>query len=214
MRRHPTPRTSGFGRLIAGVALVVRLAPDAHALPPPEAVVPDAARDAIAACAEAETAGADDRPALLEQAVTLAEQALRDAPSSPSAQFALFCALGKRTADAGLSLRTLWAVPRLRDASERALALAPGWPDAMAARGAFLFYLPRVFGGDPATGEDLLREALRRDPDNADAHAIFADVLLRQGRDAESRAEAARANVLFRAAGRLHEAGRVLALAD
>jgi tetratricopeptide (TPR) repeat protein len=214
MGRHRTPRTSGFGRLIAGAVLVVRLAWDVHATPPPEAEVPDAAREAITACAEAETVPADERPALLEQAVALAEQALHDAPSSPSAQFALFCALGKRTADAGLSLRTLWAVPRLREASERALALAPGWSDAMAARGAFLFYLPRVFGGDPATGEGLLREALRRDPDNADAHAVLADVLLRQGHEPESRAEAERAHALFRAAGRMHEAARVLALAD
>jgi len=210
MRRAPHARTRPLGWLAASLgALVVW---PAIAVPPP-GPVPDTAREAVALCAAAERVGADDRADLLTRGLALAEEAVQDMPDAPIAQFALFCTLGKRTADAGLSWRTLWAIPRLRAAADRAVALAPDWADAMAAKGAFLYYLPRLLGGDAVAGERLLRDAITRDPGNGSARAILADVLIRQGRWEEGRAEAEVAHRLLAAEGMPVEAARVLALA-
>jgi hypothetical protein len=47
--------------------------------------------------------------------------------------------------------------------------LAPGDSDALAAKGFMLLRLPSILGGDSQRGEQLLREALIRNPENAAA---------------------------------------------
>lgn len=66
--------------------------------------------------------------------------------------------------------------------------LAPDDPDILAARGAFLLELPRILGGDPATGESLLRRALALAPSNCEAASRLARALEASGRVAEAAA--------------------------
>ncbi len=175
---------------MAGIALLALGAGLAPAMPPTS----PAARAALQLCHEAESVEATERDWLWSQGVVLAEHALQRNPDDPVAHFGVFCNLGKRAATTGLRPSTLALAPRLRFHIEQALALAPDWPEALAARGAFLASLPAILGGDVAEGERLLRRALALDPANALTRRELARLLREQGRDAEAEAVLAPTN--------------------
>lgn len=64
---------------------------------------------------------------------------------------------------------------RLKRELATALALAPGNPDLLAAKGALLTEFPWFLGGDAKRGKELLRAALSKDPDNVVAHRYLSE---------------------------------------
>jgi cytochrome c-type biogenesis protein CcmH/NrfG len=89
-----------------------------------------------------------------------------------------------------------------------ALALAPDYPAALAAKGEMLVELPRLFGGDPREGERLLRRAVALDPDDPRLRLMLANILQVTGERDEALAHAAIAM------GILEHAGSASELAD
>ena len=102
--------------------------------------------------------------------------AIQADPSSALAHFAAFCNRGKRLQMAGFSFGAFGEVRRLRREIDRALVLAPDWPEALAGKGALLVALPRLLGGDVEEGERLLKRALTLDPTNVEARIILQEL--------------------------------------
>jgi hypothetical protein len=149
------------------------------------------AREALSLCVE-EVAG--EKPAdRWARGVKAAEEAVAADDRDATAHFALFCNLGKQSEAAGISVTALMTVRRLRHAIDRAVELAPDWPDALAGKGSFLLQLPRPMGGDRDEGERLLRRAIALDPRFAEAHLELARGLLGYGQKAQARIEAEKA---------------------
>jgi len=136
----------------------------------------DVAREALAICRSIGTLPAEDRLARLDEGVALAEAAALDDPTIALAHFAAFCNRGKRLQMSGFSFSAFGEVRRLRREIDRALALAPDWPEALAGKGAMLVALPRLLGGDAEEGERLLRRALTLDPTNVEARIILREL--------------------------------------
>lgn len=172
-----TTRSTTLAAALAGVLL---LGGQAHASP-----VTDAS---LRACAEASRLTGASRGARLREGLALAERALVTDPADARAYLAVFCNLGRLTQDEGLGLSAVGAVRRLARMIDDAARLAPDDPDVLAARGAFLLELPRVFGGDPTTGESLLRRALVLAPSHCEAASRLARALEASGRVAEAAA--------------------------
>ncbi len=124
-----------------------------------------------------------DPDATLARALRLAEDAVAADARSARAHLAVFCSIGKELERSGLGLRTLGKLRRLGQEIDRAFELAPGDPEILASRGAYLATLPRALGGDPAEGERLLRQAVLADPDNVDARRYLARVVASRGGD-------------------------------
>lgn len=154
--------------LLAAV-MVALLVPASHA----EWAATDAAREALAICRGVGALPVEERMARLDAGLAMAERAALDDPTNALAQYASFCNRGKRLQIAGFSFGALGQVRRLRQEIDRALELAPDWPDALAGKGAMLIALPRLLGGDPVEGERLLRRALELDPTNTEARTIL-----------------------------------------
>lgn len=153
--------------------LLVALAAPAAAEP----VATGDAREALARCYDADRLSDDARREALERGLLLADQALAASPDDPSAHFAAFCLRGKRVQLDGLSFRLLGEIRRVRRHIDRALALAPDWPAALAGKGAMLLSLPRLLGGDADEGERLLRRAIALDPASTEARDTLARLL-------------------------------------
>jgi hypothetical protein len=135
------------------------------------------AREALARCYDADRLPANVRREALERGLVIADRAIAGDPDDPAAHFAAFCLLGKRVELDGISFRLLGDVRRVRRHIDRALALAPDWPAALAGKGAMLLSLPRLLGGDADEGERLLRRAIALDPDSTDARDTLARLL-------------------------------------
>lgn len=129
--------------------------------------------DVVTLCRTIDGLPSAQRMPALDVAVEVAEQAVVDDPRDAQAQFAAFCSIGKRRQLLGLGLGSLGDVRRARRALEHALELAPDWPDAIAAKGAFLLELPSLLGGDRDEAERLLQRAVVLDPDNAEARRLL-----------------------------------------
>ena len=112
----------------------------------------------------------------LKQGLRIAEDALRSDADDALAHFAVFCNLGKKTKLEGIGFSSLGALRRLRVEIDLALELAPDNPDILAAKGAFLAELPRVFGGDVREAESLLRRALSLNNGNVEARDYLARI--------------------------------------
>jgi hypothetical protein len=166
------------------VAIVLLLASAAAGVPPGS----QAAREALQLCTRADQMEADTRTTALETVRTMAEHALEQDARDARAHFALVCALGKQTRDAGLGIGQLLSLRRLQRALDATLALAPDDGDALAAKGALLFSLPRLLGGDSEEAERLLRRALVVDPENTDARCYLRRALDARGAGDEARA--------------------------
>jgi hypothetical protein len=140
----------------------------------------DPASEALMLCERVETAAPSERIAMLTRGLSLAEQAVAADDENPYAHFAVFCHLGKRLQLEGPNLSQLGSIRRLRKEIDTTLRLAPDYPEALVAKGAFLLKLPRMLGGDPEEGERTLRRALELAPRNPDARLYLA-----QARDAD-----------------------------
>lgn len=159
-------------RGLVAAMIVGALVPVAGAQESPTAV----AREALAICRGVGTLPIEERSARLDEGLELAERAALDDPTSALAQFAAFCNRGKRLQLAGFSFGVLGEIRRLRSEIDRALELAPNWPEALAGKGAMLVALPRLLGGDADEGERLLRRALMLDPTNVEARTILDEL--------------------------------------
>jgi tetratricopeptide (TPR) repeat protein len=157
---------------VALALLVGVLASAAGAQEEPIAV----ARAALATCRSVGTLPSAERLARLDEGLALAETAMRDDPTSALAHFAAFCNRGKRLQLTGFSFGAFGEVRRLRREIDRAIELAPDWPEALAGKGAMLVALPRLLGGDAEEGERLLRRALTLDPTNTEARIMLREL--------------------------------------
>jgi len=133
------------------------------------------ARQAVALCQGSVAMEAEDAARTLDRGAELADEAVAADPTDPVAHFAVFCTRARRLEREGLSFGVVRQLGRLRRALDAAIALAPDWPDPVAAKGALLLRLPRLFGGDAAEGLRLLHRAATLDPDNRDVRALLAD---------------------------------------
>jgi hypothetical protein len=169
------------------------------------------AREALTLCVE--DVSGEKQADRWARGVKAAEEAVAADERDPTAQFALFCNLGKQSEAAGISVTALLTLRRLRHAVDRAVELAPNWPDALAGKGSLLLQLPRPMGGDPAEGERLLRRAIALDPRFAEAHLELARGLLGYGRKDQARLEGEKALAVARETGdrsTAERAGRLL----
>ncbi|HEV7734716.1 MAG TPA: hypothetical protein VGR62_21265 [Candidatus Binatia bacterium] len=139
------------------------------------------AEEALSACKAAVAAPGVVHEELLERGLHLAEAALARDEADARAHLAEFCNLGRLTEARGLGFAAMSAVRRLRRTIDDATRLAPDDPEILAARGAFLVELPRLLGGDPVTGEALLRRAVALAPSNCDVASRLAQVLVQRG---------------------------------
>ncbi len=155
-------------------ALLVALVTVAHAGDPTGSPT---AQEALARCYDADRLPESTRREALDHGLVLAERAIAESPDDAVAYFAAFCLRGKRVDLEGLSLRLLGEVRLVRQHIDRALALAPDWPAALAGKGAILLTLPRLLGGDAGEGERLLRRAIALDPSSSSARDTLTRLL-------------------------------------
>ena len=170
--------------VVAQLPLAVLLTAVATAEPPGS----PAAKESLVLCSQADELSGNDQRAALASGVHLAERAIAADSRDAKAHFALFCNLGKQIKATGLALSNLVKFRQLRHELDTTLELAPDDADALAAKGAMLLETPRVFGGDPNTGERLLRRALEIEPDNAAAQQYLAAALSERGANDEAQA--------------------------
>jgi hypothetical protein len=168
-----------FATTLCGAALAVLTA---HAA----ASASTLADQSLQACRQAASASGDVREARLRQGLSLAKAAIASDPTDARAHLAAFCNQGRLTQDAGVGLSALSAVKELMRIIADAERLAPDDADVLTARGAFLIELPRLLGGDPDTGETLLRRSLALAPSNCEAASYLARALEAQGRSDEA----------------------------
>ncbi|MEW6273104.1 MAG: hypothetical protein AB1689_27825 [Thermodesulfobacteriota bacterium] len=160
------------------------------------------AREAVSLCLRSVTVSGDEREALLERGLEVAERAVAASDRDAKAHFAVFCNLGRKLEAQGPSLAALAEIKRVRAAIDRALALEPRFVDALVAKGAVLVRLPGVLGGDEDEGERLIRQAValalakalaeKGDDDAALNEARTVIALAQGGREASEALELAR----------------------
>jgi Tetratricopeptide repeat len=157
----------------------------------PAAAVPlgsSAAAESLVTCEQADDLSGDARAQALARGMAGAEDALAANDRDALAHFAAVCNLGKQMEAAGIGLRQFISLRRLRRELDAALDLAPDDADVLATKGALLLNLPRLFGGDAAEAEALLRRALAAEPDNNTARCYLARALTERGAADEARA--------------------------
>jgi len=117
----------------------------------------------------------------------LGEQAVSIDDKSPNAHFALFCNLGElMRLDGEMSLGSVLGFRRMMKELDRTLELAPDHLDALSARGTFLVRLPAMLGGNPDTGEQLLRRVIASEPTAVNARLSLAKSYCSRGRHNEA----------------------------
>ena len=165
------------------------------------------AREAFAICLEADQVPADERAAVLALGLSRAEEAVKADPQDAAAHFAIFCNLGK-----GLMSRSGWRLfgalgdlRRARKEIDLALALAPNYPGALAAKGSMLVQLPRLLGGDPDEGVRIAQSAVALAPDDAKIRLMLASVLQTVGQRDAARVQASLALDILERAGPANE---------
>lgn len=145
---------------------------------------------ALELCHRAELEAPEAAREMIERGLRQAEAAVRRNADDPVAHFALFCNLGKRLRARGFSVFMIGDLRRLHRALDRSLTLDPDYADAIAAKGALLYYTPAFAGGDVDAAERYLREALRLDAANP-ARLVLVELLAYRGAVDEARREAA-----------------------
>src|SRR5262249_23664645 len=98
-----------------------------------------------------------------EHGEALATQAVALDDHNANAHFGIVCNLGELLRLDGEKITSVLELRRLLSEVDRTLQLDPNHTDAMATKGNLLVRLPRLFGGNPAEGERLLREVVQRD---------------------------------------------------
>jgi tetratricopeptide (TPR) repeat protein len=185
----------------AGVVALVFWAAAARGGQPP--LGSPMAREALAICQRADDEPAAQRAAVLALGLTRAEEAVTADPQDAAAHFAVFCNLGK-----GLQIRSGWRLfgalgdlRRARKEIDVALALAPDYPGALAAKGSMLVQLPRLLGGDRAEGVRLLQSAVALQPDDPTIRLTLASILQSVGQRDAARLHASIALGILERAG-------------
>lgn len=150
------------------------------------------AREALAICQRADVVPPQERTALLAFGLARAEIAVRADPRDAAAHLAIFCNLGKqlRTRSGWGLLTAFGDVGRARRELDAALALAPDYPGALAAKGQMLSELPRFLGGDRQEAVRLLRRAVELDPGDPRMQLMLAGALREAGERDEARLHA------------------------
>jgi tetratricopeptide (TPR) repeat protein len=121
------------------------------------------------------------RLAHFQQSQVLAEQAVAANDQLADAHFALFCSLGEQMRIDGESLSAVFGLRRMMAALDRTLELNPDHLDAFSSKATFLARLPAILGGDPAKGERMLREVIRRDLKAVNARITLAKLHAARG---------------------------------
>jgi tetratricopeptide (TPR) repeat protein len=173
-----------------GVAALLVCTTAAHGADPADAG--SAAREALAICQRADVVPAEERGPLLAFGLERAEAAVAATPGDAAAHLAVFCNLGKRLrARSGWGLLTAFGdIGRARQELDAALAIAPDYPGALAAKGEMLAELPRWLGGDRQEAVRLLRRAVELDPGDPRLRLMLANVLREIGERDEARLHA------------------------
>ncbi len=201
---HPPPRMRA--RLLAAGAAALGcalLAPPVLADPSAPESAPELARRARMECEAGRAAGERDvRKAHFDRGLELAERAVALDERNAEAHFVLFCNMGELMRLDGERITSVLGLRKLLAQLDRTLQLDPGHLDAMSSKGTFLIRLPRLLGGDPETGEKMLREVLARDPNAVSARLTLAKYVQDNGRHEEAVAHAERALQIARAQGR------------
>jgi tetratricopeptide (TPR) repeat protein len=159
-----------------------------------------AAEEALDLCLAVERASGEERIALVERGLALAEAAVAADDNDARAHLALFCTLGRQVELHPLGLGSLTSIRRVRREADRALELAPRSVEALTGKGSLLAELPGFLGGDLEEAERLLRRAIALDRGAARAHLALARVLA--ARDARDEAREAAKQALAAAATR------------
>jgi hypothetical protein len=137
------------------------------------------AATALALCQRADQLAGKEKERVLARGLEMAEQAVAATPRDAQAHFAIFCNLGKQMQSREIGPGDLVQIRRLHEAVDTALELAPGYTEALIAKGAMLLRLPMLLGGDEREGKALLRQALAQDPSNVEARRYLAEVKAR-----------------------------------
>lgn len=174
------------------LAALVSLSRPADALPSDPPGTP-ASREALATCHRGQSAADSDAAAILDESLEQADRAIAADDRDAIAHFARFCALGEQARRSGASLSSLVKLWEIRAAVDRTLELAPDYSDALHGKGALLYSVPRLLGGDRAEGERLVRRALEIDPEYVGARLFLAERLAERGDRVEAEAQASRA---------------------
>ncbi len=188
-------------RMRAGL-LVLVCAALAGAADPPGST---ASHEALALCQRAGDAPEAEQDALLARSLAMAETAVATDDGDALAHFAVFCSLGEQMRRAGVSVRALTRLRRLRREVDRTLVLAPDFADALAGKGALLLDTPRLLGGDPAAAVGLLQRAIEIDPGYLGPRLDLVRALLATAQRAAAHAEAERALEIATRRGRPKE---------
>ena len=171
---------------IIGILITVALVFPASALALESAK--ELSAKALKECQQGRNANAHAvRLASFEQAQALAERALDLDDQLAEGHFALFCGLGEQMRLDGESLSSLFGLSRIISALDRTLELDPNHLDALSAKATFLVKLPRLLGGDPEKGEQLLRRVIQEDPTSIHARVTLAQIHADRGEYGKAR---------------------------
>lgn len=165
--------------------------------------VEDMARSARSECDQGRKATTrEDRKAHFERGKALAKEAVALDDHSAEAHFAVFCNDGELMRLDGESISSLLALRQLMAELNRTLELKPDHTDALAAKGTLLLRLPRLFGGDPSTGEQMLRQVVQQDPNAFSSRIMLAKTCKARGDRNEAVEFAQRALQIAKSQGR------------
>ena len=147
-----------------------------------------------------------------ERGQALAERAVAADDTIAEAHFALFCNMGELMRLDGEKITSVLGLHRLMAELDRTLALDPDHADALGAKGTLLVRLPRLFGGDVARGEELLRLSVRHDPTSVASRLVLARTCEARGARAEAVAFTRRALEIARQQGRADKVAEAQAI--
>jgi tetratricopeptide (TPR) repeat protein len=115
-----------------------------------------------------------------------AQRAVELAPLNARAHLWLGSLAGRWGQTKGI-MRSLFLLPTVREAMERALELDPRLVPAYSLAGQVLAEVPRLLGGDLERSETLLRRGLALDPRFTSLRVALARTLIKRGREDEAR---------------------------
>jgi hypothetical protein len=178
-----------------------------------QASVQQLADQAVAECYAGRAAtDRDVRKQHFDKGQALAEQAVALDDNSARAHFGLFCNLGENLRVDGEKITSVMGLRRLQHEVDRTLELDPNNSDALATKGTLLLKLPRLFGGDAAQGEQMLRRVLVLDDKAIGTRLTLARYVESRGDRDEAVAFATRALQIAKEQGRADKVAEAQAL--
>lgn len=129
---------------------------------------------------------ADSRSTHFDRGRALAEQAVALDNQSADAHFALFCSIGERMRSNGEVAFSVFEYGSMMDALDQTLALNPNHLDALSSKGTILIEIPEFLGGDDETGEIMLRQVIKEEPESINARMVVARQCAERGEHQEA----------------------------